>query len=110
MTLMQTLAPAARAQLTPAFRQGLATVDLREYLHPVPDGHDLPVGELRALLDDAHSRYEDDPARSDRWLAPRLHGLLRLDRRHGGESGMWAWLATVECPEYVFWRFPGKGD
>lgn len=110
MTPMQTLAPAARAQLTPAFRQGHATVGLREYLQPVPDGHDVPVAELGILLDEARSRYEEDPARSDRWLAPRLHALLRLDRKHGGDSRIWAWLATVECPEYVRWRFPGKGD
>ncbi len=110
MTSMQTLAPAARAQLTPAFRQGHATVDLREYLQSAVDARDLPVAELRILLDEARSRHQGDPALSDRWLAPRLHALLRLDRKDAGDTRMWAWLASVGCPEYVRWRFPGKGD
>lgn len=110
MTPAQILQPAARGQLTPAFRQGETTVDLTEFLRPVPGGRDLPVHELRRLIDTARERFVDDPARSDRWLAPRLHALLRLDRAGAGDKQFWAWLAAAEFPDYVRWRFPGKGE
>jgi hypothetical protein len=110
MTPAQTLLAAARGHLTPAFRQGRTNVDLREFLQPVPGGRDLPIGELGRLLDSACERFADDPARSDRWLAPRLHALLRLDRAEAGDKQFWAWLAAVEFPDYVRWRFAGKGE
>jgi hypothetical protein len=65
---------------------------------------------LRRLLAEAMRRSPDEPAESDRWLAPRVHALLRLTRRQAADKRFWAWLATAECADYVRWRFPGKGD
>lgn len=110
MTPAQTLLPAARGQLSPAFRQGDTTIDLSEFLRPIPGGRELPIDELRRLIETARERFAAEPARSDRWLAPRLHALLRLDRAEAGDKQLWAWLAAVEFADYVRWRFPGKGE
>jgi hypothetical protein len=110
MTPAQTLLPSARGQLTPAFRQNQASVDLKEFLRPVTGGRDIPVAELGRLLAAAQERFAEDPPRSDRWLAPRIHALLRLSRSEAGDKQFWGWLAAVEFPDYARWRFPGKGE
>jgi hypothetical protein len=85
-------------------------VDLKDYLRPIRGGLELPLEELGQMLDAARERFADEPARSDRWLAPRVHALLRLTRAEAGEKQLWAWMAAVAFPDYVRWRFPGKGD
>ena len=110
MTVARLLQASARGQLTPSFRQGESVVDLQAHLLPAPGGLQLPVAELGVLLKTAREHFAEDPVRSDRWLAPRVHALLRLTRAEAGDKQMWAWLAAVEFPDYVRWRFPGKGD
>jgi hypothetical protein len=110
MTQAKTLSPAARVRLTPAFRQGQADVDLADFTHPVPGGPDISVEDLRRLLEAARERSPDEPAASDRWLAPRVHALLRLTRAEAGNKQLWAWLAAAECADYVRWRFAGRGE
>jgi hypothetical protein len=107
MSNAKTLLPTARGQLTSAFRQGLADADLSEFLQPLELDRDLPLDDVRRLLERAMQSFED-PVASDAWLAPRLHAVLRLRRNEAAERGIWAWLATVEFPEYARWRFPGK--
>jgi hypothetical protein len=48
--------------------------------------------------------WADDPAVSDRWLAPRLHYCLRLTRTQASDRNLWAWLA-VHYNSYVRWRW-----
>src|SRR4051812_6229797 len=47
--------------------------------------------------------WSDDRAKSDAWLAPRLHFGLRLTRAEVSDRGMWLWLA-YRFREYVEWR------
>lgn len=47
------------------------------------------------------------PAKSDKWLAPRLHWALRLTRRQASDPGVWSWLANRAHPGYVRWRWGG---
>jgi hypothetical protein len=75
--------------------------------------HDLPR-ELDAepavkLVEHAMQIFNGrKPESSDSWLAPRLHASLRLYRREAAERDMWTYLAVVEVPEYVRWRWPGN--
>lgn len=107
MSNARTLLATVRGQLTPAFRQGLAEADLADFLQPLEIDHDLPLDDFRRLLEHAMESF-DDPVASDAWLAPRVHAVLRLRRNEAAERGFWAWLATVEFPDYARWRFPGK--
>jgi hypothetical protein len=110
MSNARVLLPAARAQLTPAFRQGLSDPDLRDYLQPFALDDDLPLDDVRRLLQHAADAFASDPPASDRWLAPRLHAALRLRRAEAAERGLWGWLGAVEYPDYARWRFPGRGE
>ena len=107
---IHTLNANARGQLTPGFRQGVTEVDLASYLTPVPGARELPVDDLGRLFEKTIERHAEDAPRSDRWLAPRVHALLRLDRAEAADARMWAWLAADRFPDYVRWRFPGKGE
>jgi hypothetical protein len=107
MSNAQTLLPSARGQLTPAFRQGFAEVDLREFIQPFELDRDLALDDVRRLLAHAMESFAD-PVASDAWLAPRLHAVLRLRRNEAAGRGLWGWLATVEFSDYTRWRFPGK--
>jgi hypothetical protein len=111
MSNAKTLLPAARSQLTPAFRVGATDVDLTDLTADWDIGRDLPIDDIGKLLFEARASFKDEPpSASDRWLAPRLHACLRLTRAEAAERWFWAWLA-VECfPDYVRWRFPGKGE
>jgi len=44
-------------------------------------------------------------AESDRWLAPRIHSVLRLTRRQASVPGIWGFLAGVTARDYVVWRW-----
>ena len=110
MSTAHTLPANANARMTPEWRQGLLEVDFSTFLQPVSPGLDLAVDTVRRLVDHAMTAFTDDPPASDRWLAPRVHSALRMTRAQAGNPRLWAWLATVELPDYVLWRFPGKGD
>lgn len=46
------------------------------------------------------------PEKSDGWLAPRIHSVLRFPRRIAAERGAWFWLATDVFRPYLEWRWP----
>lgn len=108
MSNTQTLLPSVRAQLTDAFRDGEAEPNLEDYLRPLELGRDLPLDLVGQLLAGARKTFTDDPAASDRWLAPRLHAAVRLTRAEAADRGFWNWLAVAEFPDYVRWRFSGR--
>lgn len=110
MSNARILMPACRSHLTPSFRIGRDKPELDDFVQEYDIGRDLPLDLLGELLHEAHERFAEDYVASDRWLAPRLHALLRLTRAEAGERCFWAWLAVEEFPEYVWWRFPGKRD
>lgn len=66
---------------------------------------------LDSLMVAAHNRKLDgewpDRARSDRWLAPRIHYVLRLFRGEAAERGVWQWVA-MRYPWYVEWRWGNR--
>lgn len=74
-------------------------------------GSVVPLGALDELLVHVPTAVDEgawgaDRARSDRWLAPRLHWSLRLTRAEAGDKGVWQWLALRYTP-YVEWRWGG---
>jgi len=104
MTELKLLAAGARSLISPAFLTGEAGVDISEYLRAFP--RQLDLEPLRFILEKAIERFDDDhPERSDAWLAPRVHATLRLTRREAAQRDLWAYLAVVEFPEYVRWRW-----
>jgi hypothetical protein len=102
------LIPAVRAQITDAVRAGDAQPNLEDYLRPSDLGRDLPLDLLARLLADAEAEFADNPAESDRWLAPRLHATLRLTRAEAARNGFWWWLTIALHPDYVRWRWQGR--
>jgi hypothetical protein len=64
---------------------------------------------VRALLDEAISRFAEHRTQADAWLAPRLHATLRLTRAEAADSELWNFLALLVGLDYVVWRHLGKG-
>lgn len=68
-----------------------------------------PVADvLDALMSEVRGRQSaaawDDRATSDRWLAPRIHYVLRLRRMEAADRGVWHWIA-MRYQWYVDWRW-----
>lgn len=92
-------------QLPPAFLETGAGFDVTPYTEDFQRAVD--VEPLVNLLEEAQRRFGDDRTGSDRWLAPRVHHVLRLTRREAARRGLWIWLGVAAAPDYVRWRFPG---
>jgi hypothetical protein len=71
-------------------------------------GEPVVVRALDSLMEQArdHLRIDhwDDRAKSDRWLAPRIHYALRLFRAEAADRGIWQWIA-LRYPWYLEWRW-----
>jgi hypothetical protein len=66
------------------------------------------VQPVRALVEQAMDRFEDQQAHADAWLAPRLHATLRMTRAEAADGRFWNYLAMLVAPDYVVWRHKGK--
>jgi hypothetical protein len=104
MSTLKLLASPARGELTPAFLEGVAAVDVAKH---VRDYHrTVELGPLTRLIDEAQARFSASAAeQSDGWLAPRVHATLRLTRFEAADPRLWDYLAIVAFPEYVRWRW-----
>jgi uncharacterized protein DUF6339 len=110
MSNARILLPGVRPHLGVDFRTGGLKPDVSDFVREMPIDRDLPIDRITRLLAQAQDRHPEEPALSDRWLAPRLHAGLRLRRSEAAEAGFWGWLAVEHAADYVRWRFPGKGD
>jgi len=104
MSILKLLGSAARSELTPAFLEGQAGVDVKEH---TKDFHrEVDLEPLRRILEEAKIKFDGRPVEdSDAWLAPRVHATLRLTRREAADMELWSYLAMIEFPEYVRWRW-----
>lgn len=81
----------------------------------VRDHHsEVPVDTLDGLMKDFDRRrlaheWDDDRARSDQWLVPRVHFALKLFRAEASDRGLWQWVA-LRYWKYVEWRWGGDED
>ncbi len=76
------------------------------------DGRSINIEPLIDLIRvGTHKFYDDEPSKSDAWLAPRLHATLRLYRSEAAELEMWEYLTICisEIREYVVWRWGKAG-
>jgi len=68
----------------------------------------ISVVAVDDLMNDMHDRARrnewDDRAKSDRWLAPRVHYALRLFRAEASDRGIFQWLA-LRYAWYLEWRW-----
>ena len=110
MSNARILLPGVRPHLGVEFRTGGPNPDVSDFVREMPIDRDIPIDRITRLLAEAQDRHPEEPALSDRWLAPRLHAGLRLRRSEAAETGLWGWLAVEHAADYVRWRFPGKGD
>ena len=103
----------AGVRITPAFRLGLADLDVAEHVKKIPGLRNHKLERVRILLDEVMTRYaQTDAAASDAWLGPRLHAALRLSRREAGNRDLWRFMGLWGA-DYVRWRFgpsPGEHD
>jgi hypothetical protein len=111
MSILKGLSPGARILVAdPAFRTGeVSSVAADPYILDDLDlERQVPLATLRAVI--AHAMRRLRPDKSDSWLAPRVHAALRLTRREAADQRTWAYLAVVEFPEYVRWRWANPDD
>ncbi|MDI2130874.1 DUF6339 family protein [Yinghuangia seranimata] len=105
----------ARAHLTSAVLRGDEVPPARtvDRLSTSPSDRAAPRWEaapVRQLLLDTTGRFRDHrPTTADRWLAPRLHTVLRLTRAEAADPALWNHLALRIAPEYVVWRWCPAG-
>ncbi len=100
------------ALLKPEIRDVLTP---ESYAERVPDGVDtyvepfarqLDIGPLCAVVEEAMRRFaQSERVASDKWLAPRVHATLRLDRREAADRRLWDYLSIVALRDYVIWRW-----
>ena len=72
-------------------------------------GSSIKISVLDALMREATRRrdagdWADDRATVDRWLAPRVHASLRLDRATAADRAVWEWLA-IRYHQHTQWRW-----
>ena len=104
MSKLKLLARAAKAELTPAFLEGTAGVDVTKHLDDFERSVELEP--LRRMIAEAQTKFEGTgPETSDGWLASRVHATLRLTRREAADQRLWTYLTVVEFPDYVRWRW-----
>ena len=116
MTLLKTTSPGYRDKLTGEFLAGQKEINLSDY--SMPFDRDVNLEHLENIINKAMTKFGDPQtsvtgtaaaAKSDRWLAPRVHCSLRLTRREAALHGVWDWLALDPFNNYVRWRW-GAGD
>ncbi|WP_063910162.1 DUF6339 family protein [Herbidospora yilanensis] len=98
----------AAKMLTPAVLEGREGMPFAAI-----DKVSTPTGRrsapIRSLIDETIRRFAENRTDSDAWLAPRLHATLRLTRAEASDPALWNHLAMRIAPDYVAWRFPGRG-
>lgn len=67
------------------------------------------TGPLRELVEQAMSRFEQNPTAADGWLAPRLHATLRLTRAEAADNRLWNFVGMLVAPDYLRWRHGRSG-
>ncbi|MQY04599.1 DUF6339 family protein [Actinomadura macrotermitis] len=72
---------------------------------PLDDESRWEAGPVRELIDEAMERFDGEKTtQADAWLAPRLHAMMRMNRREAADSRRWNFLALRLAPDYVLWR------
>ncbi|MFG2518871.1 DUF6339 family protein [Streptomyces sp. NPDC048527] len=80
-------------------------IDLAKVVEPLAeDDARWSTEPIRGLVVDAMYAFDDERARADAWLAPRLHATLRLTRREAADKRLWNHIAVAVAPDYVVWR------
>lgn len=69
------------------------------------EGLEVPISQISLQLKRMISHHKDDRIKLDGQVAEFLHRLLPLTRREAAEIRFWHYLAIVECPFYVAWRY-----
>ena len=104
MSTLKLLAGGARGELTPAFLEGIAAVDVGRHIREYH--REIDIDPLARVIEEARRKFAAGPAeRSDGWLAPRVHATLRLTRNEAADPRLWDFLAIVQFPTYVRWRW-----
>lgn len=106
MSTLKVLNPEARILLTPEFLLSPNPVDASKFIGEF--ARPVEIDTAVELIRLAMHRFDENSVESDSWLAPRVHLALRLTRREAAELGIWEYLALIEVPQYVHWRWPGK--
>lgn len=111
MKVIKKLDGRALSEIDSSFREGSREPNFKDLVSDFdryePVTGDLPevkVAPLENAVDEAMDRFEV-PTASDPWLAKRLHSILRLHRCEATRDGIWNYLAVVEFPDYVRWRW-----
>lgn len=86
---------------------GDGPLDPREYLEPIETQEYVDTTLIRRVLESGIERLDheelEETTSLDQWLAPRIHGAVRISRRLAGDMGFWSWL-IVEVGRPYTWR------
>lgn len=102
------LDPHARSLITSENYSDIRPEDLQDYISEFE--REILIKPLTEMLQEVRSRFPNGRtarAKSDAWLAPRVHASVRLYRQEAADSQLWEYLslAVPEVRTYILWRW-----
>lgn len=89
------------------FLRGTKTYDeekFERYRRPTDLRADLDA--IESKLEEAMQKFDDERAQIDQFVAPTVHESIDIDPKDAAREGIWHYLATVEFPDFVRYRWP----
>lgn len=90
-----------------AILSGAGQLDVRNFLESVDSDAHVDLDLVKRILDRGLERLASEELELtttlDQWLAPRIHGALRIPLRLAGDMGFWSWIVVEVGREYT-WR------
>ncbi len=94
---------------TPASLAGKDSLSVERVREPIQSDAHIDVSLLKSVLDTALVKLQHDDLECrttlDQWLAPRVHGAVRIPRRLAGDMRLWTWLVLTIGREYTWKRW-----
>ncbi|MFD1513462.1 DUF6339 family protein [Halomarina rubra] len=106
-TPLRTLTSEGRRLVDPAFLRGERTYadEVGQYVDEHTSDVHVELQGLRADLQAVVDSYDQYDSTIDAAAAPAVHRRLDISRRIAADPGVWHYLAVVEFPEFVRYRW-----
>jgi hypothetical protein len=107
-TPLRVLTSEGRRLVDPPFLRGdrsVASDGVYEFTEPHPSGAHVDLEDLREELESVVETRDRYDSGIDAAAAPAVHARLDISRRVAADPGVWHYLAVVEFPKFVRYRW-----
>ena len=112
-TELQRLTEDGRRLVGQSFMKGEATLteeQLDEHVEPMPGDPTADLDRIDSAAEDVLQEYPEYATDIDGALAEEIHRALDITRRTAGDPGLWHWLAVVQYPDLVRYRWEYRSE